>query len=271
MSMNGMSTMNTELELESLDEKELDDAAIDSSIVDDCKGYGKDVVFFWRDQPSVPYADPFEEYCASPHLLDATALKMRWTGLAEPAEIDAMFLKPFLFIERETCQQNLLSKMGFNAGDPNFKATLNNITVARVMSRMARIEAILDENEISDFEMVDVMSDIAPEVKTGIRHMNTFKRPLKVREISQLNTVLTEQAKLLRLLTEQATEIQQSTVNVEVSMVDSLRESLKKYSPEYAELLAIANGQLPPPSHNGEDSNGHNGRLIDVTNETEIR
>lgn len=244
---------------------------LDKAVVSDCQGYGPEVVFRWQDQPAVPYSGPFEEYCASPHLLDARALKIRWDGLADPAEIDAMFLKPFLSIERETCQQTLLSQMGFNAGDPQFKANLNNITVARVMRRMQTIEAILDANEITDVEMLDIMLDLDVPFKDGGRKMTTYTRPLRVREIAQLNTVLNEQAKLLRLLTEQATEIMQNTINVEVSMVDTLRESLQRLSPEYAQLLAIENGQLPPARDDREENNGHNGRLIDVTNETDIR
>lgn len=231
----------------------------------DCRDLSPEVPFLWRDQPRpLPYESPLAEYLNSPHLLDQQTLRARWEGLAEKGEIEAIFRRPFLEVAREMAQAKILEGMGISASSPEYVSSINNLLVMQTHAEITRLKGILDSGYINDSQLKEFLA--RDEDSYGTYKNLHYKRPLKVREITQLERALDEKIKVWRLLTEQATEIADKTVNVEVSVNDVMRASLRRMNPEYARLEQIARGELG----HGELSEPEN-RIIDVTNETEIR
>lgn len=219
--------------------------------------------FQWRNQDYCPYRNFEHEYYESPYRLDAATLKERWEGMVEPEEIDKFFSQEWIGSLRSlVCgakQVNILREAGFDFSDPNFKAQLNGIFAARVYADLDRIESILEAGEIMTskerqikFKDADgnLILDDFGEPKVSFESIR-YTRPLTATEIDKLEARKDEKIKLIRLLTEQATDIANNNVDVNVTLVGQIRSTLRDHDPEYARLAAIEEGrtQVPPDQY----------------------
>lgn len=209
----------------------------------------------WIDRPEDlrPYKSPLEEYCKSAHLLTAEVLKKRWDGLVKADQIDQLFERPFLVIERQEVQSVMLRNVqGFDVTDSEFKRTMNVYHIARVLQSIEVLSNILDSGKASASVIERyVREDENGEKQRGSRFLDE-ERFITPRERVDLEHALDEKMKLFRLLTDQATEIKQETVDVKVTVLDQMRKTLAEMNPEYAQNKAIAEGKTPastPPIH----------------------
>lgn len=167
-----------------------------------------------------PYSGPEDEYLRSPYEYTPEQLAWRWQGVAAPEDIKLLYAIPELRQQRDMAQWfRIKSDQTPDFTDPEYAAKATNLCIAWLTAQRDRIQQELDTNQRKETVWLQKPDGSGTYIDRFVE--------LSTRDASRLRNDHVRVTKELLLLQGKATEIVQSTVNINVTTEEE-RAALKR-------------------------------------------